>query len=151
MQVSSLVVSLLTLKKTFDTLDHSILLQKLAHYGFRGLINDWFRSYLQQRAEVTVVALEIGRLISHSLLVEFLRVQYWGPLLFLLYINDIYCSSMKLKFYLFADDTNVLHSHKDLNSHEKEMNGELNNVHQWLLSNKLTLKVRGSFVHSIFV
>ena len=52
-----------------------------------------------------------------------------GPLLFLLYVNDIYCSSTKLKFYLFADDTNVLHSHKDLKSLEKEMNVELNNVY----------------------
>ena len=43
------------LKKAFDTVDHSILLQKLAHYGFRGLINVWFRSYLQERAQVTMV------------------------------------------------------------------------------------------------
>ena len=65
-----------------------------------------------------------------------------GPLLFLLYVNDIYCSSTKLKFYLFADDTNVLHGHKDLKFLEKEMNVELNNVYQWLVSNKLTLNLK---------
>ena len=65
-----------------------------------------------------------------------------GPLLFLLYVNDIYCSSKKLKFYLFADDTNVLHSHKDLKSLEKEMNVELDNVYQWLVSNKLILNLK---------
>ena len=43
------------LKKAFNTVDHGILLKKLAHYGFRGLINDWFSSYLQERVQVTVV------------------------------------------------------------------------------------------------
>ena len=65
-----------------------------------------------------------------------------GPLLFLLYVNDIYCSSKKLKFYLFADDTNILHSHKSLKSLENEMNVELQNVYQWLVSNKLTLNLK---------
>ena len=128
------------LKKAFDTIDHSILLQKLAHYGFQGLINDWFRSYLQERAQVTMV----GNRSSNKSLITCGVPQgsVLGPLLFLLYVNDIYCSSMKLKFYSFADDTNVLHSHKDLKSLEKEMNAELNNVYQWLVSNKLTLNLK---------
>ena len=115
------------LKKAFDTVDHSILLQKLAHYGFRGLINDWFRSYLQKRAQVTMV----GNRSSNKSLITCGVPQgsVLGPLLFLLYV-DIYCSSTKLKFYLSADDTSVLHSHKDLKSLEKEMNAELNNVYQ---------------------
>ena len=118
------------LKKAFDTVDHSILLQKLAHYGFRGLINDWFRSYLQKRAQVTMV----GNRSSNKSLITCGVPQgsVLGPLLFLLYV-DIYCSSTKLKFYLSADDTSVLHSHKDLKSLEKEMNAELNNVYQWLV------------------
>ena len=75
MQASSLVVSLLTSKKAFDTVDHGILLLKLAHYGFRGLINDWLRSYLQERAQVTLVGNRSSN--SHSLLVEFLKAQFW--------------------------------------------------------------------------
>ena len=94
-------------------------------------------SYLQERAQVTMV----GNRSSNKSLITWGVPQgsVLGPLLFLLYVNDIYCSSTKLKFYLFADDTNVLHSHKDLKSLEKEMNAELNNVYQWLISNKLTL------------
>ena len=65
-----------------------------------------------------------------------------GPLLFLLYVNDIYCSSKKLKFYLFADDTNILHSYKSLKSLKKEMNVELQNVYQRLVSNKLSLNLK---------
>ena len=64
-----------------------------------------------------------------------------GPSLFFLYVNDIYCSSKKLKLYLFADDTNILHSHKNLKSLEKEMNVELQNMYQWLVSSKLTLNL----------
>ena len=64
-----------------------------------------------------------------------------GPLLFLLYVSDIYCSSKKLKFYLFADDANILHNHKDLKTLEKEMNVKVHNVYQWLVSNKLTLNL----------
>ena len=116
------------------------MLQKLAHYGFRGLINDWFRSYLLKRAQVTVV----GNRSSNKSFITCGVPQgsVLGPLLFLLYVNDIYCSSKKLKFYLFADDTNILHSHKDFKSLEKEMNVELHNVYQWLVSNKLTLNLK---------
>ena len=128
------------LKKAFDTVDHDILRQKLAHYGFRRLINDWFRSYLLKRAQVTVV----GNRSSNKSFITCGVPQgsVLGPLLFLLYVDDIYCSSKKLKFYLFADDTNILHSHKDLKTLEKEMNVELHNVYQWLVSNKLTLNLK---------
>ena len=95
---------------------------------------------MQERAQVTMV----GNRSSNKSLITcgVLQGSVLGPLLFLLYVNDIYCSSTKLKFYLFADDTNVLHSHKDLKSLEKEMNAELNNVYQWLVSNKLTLNLK---------
>lgn len=132
--------ALVDLKKAFDTVDHGILLQKLAHYGFRGFINDWFRSYLHERAQVTVV----GNKSSNKSIITCGVPQgsVLGPLLFLLYVNDIYCSSKKLKFYLFADDTNILHGDKDLKILEKEMNVVLHNVYQWLVSNKLTINLK---------
>ena len=80
MQESSLVVSV-DLKKAFDTVDHGILLQKLAHYGFRGLINDWFRSYLQERTQVTVVGTRSSNKSLFTCGVS--QGSVLGPLLFL--------------------------------------------------------------------
>ena len=65
-----------------------------------------------------------------------------GPLLFLLYINDIQESSDKFSFYLFADDTNILYSDKNLKSLEFSVNQELNNVYDWLTANKLTWNIK---------
>ena len=65
-----------------------------------------------------------------------------GPLLFLLYINDIHLSSDKLKFYLFTDDTNLLYADKNLKAIEQMVNVELNNVHDWLITNRLTLNTK---------
>ena len=100
------------LKKAFDTVDHSILLHKLDFYGFRGKTNAWFRSYLQHSTQVTV----IDHRSSNKSVVTYGVPQgsVLGPLLFLLYVNDMYSSSNKLNFYLFADDTNILYSHKIL-------------------------------------
>ena len=67
-----------------------------------------------------------------------------GPLLFLLYINDIHLSSDKLKFYLFADEPNILYADNNLEAVEETVNAELNNVHDWLTTNKLTLNTKKS-------
>ena len=65
-----------------------------------------------------------------------------GPLLFLLYINDIHLSSDKLKFYFFADEPNILYADKNLEAVEQTVNAELKNVHDWLTTNKLTLNTK---------
>ena len=108
------------LKKAFDTVDHNILLDKLNHYGFRGIINDWFSSYLNNRMQST----QIGPYISNKANVSYGIPQgsVLGPLLFLLYVNDIHQCSNKLKFYLFADDTNILYADKNLKYLENMVN-----------------------------
>ena len=126
------------LKKAFDTVDHNILLKKLDFYGFRGMIQDWFESYLRERTQVTIV----GQNTSKKMNIR--NIIVLGPLLFLLYVNDICSSSKTLKFYLFADDTDILLSNKNLKSLENTMNIELNKVYQWLISNKLTLNLKKS-------
>ena len=65
-----------------------------------------------------------------------------GPLLFLLYINDLYKSSNKFQFYLFADDTSLTYANGDLKKLETEINEELFKVCSWLVVNKLTLNIK---------
>ena len=65
-----------------------------------------------------------------------------GPVLFLIYINDIQECSEKLKFFLFADDTNILYADKNLRSLELTVNQELCKLYDWLTANKLTLNVK---------
>ena len=131
------------LQKAFDTVDHTILLKKLDHYGVRGIVNDWFTSYLTARKQIT----EIGPLkISKKapVLSGVPQGSVLGPLLFLVYINDICNSCNQMKFYLFADDTNLLYADKNLKSLESTINDELCKLYDWLIANKLSLNIKKS-------
>ena len=128
------------LKKAFDTVDDKILLHKLDHYGFHGHINIWLSSYLQGRRQTTQIGPHISKRLDSRCGMP--QGSVLGPLLFLLYINDIQESSDKFSFYLFADDTNILYSNKNLKSLELSVNQELNNVYDWLTANKLTLNTK---------
>ena len=130
------------LKKAFDTVDHSILLHKLNHYGVRGIINSWFSSFLSKRSQST----QIGSTVSdkEEIVCGVPQGSVLGPLLFLIYVNDIYRCSQIFDFYLFADDTNLLYSNKDLKDLETVVNEELIKVGDWLDANKLSLNTSKS-------
>ena len=130
------------LKKAFDTVDHPILLYKLHYYGIRGIINDWFSSYLSVRMQST----QIGSIVSSKerIVCGVPQGSVLGPLLFLIYVNDMHRSSKEFDFYLFADDTNLLYAEKDLNKLEVVVNEELLKLCEWLNSNKLSLNVSKS-------
>ena len=132
----------LDLKKAFDTVNHSILLKKLNHYGIRGIINDWFSSYLPGRSQVTEIDSNLSTISKISCGVP--QGSVLGPLFFLIYINDFHNSSAKFSFYLFPDDTNLLYAGKNLRSLEETVNNELVKVSDWLNANKLTLNATKS-------
>ena len=100
------------LQKAFDTIDHSILLQKLYHYGFRGQVLSWLKSYLSDRQQYVLYnnVSSSNKPITCGVPQGSIR----GPLLFILYINDIISSSNLLYYILFADDTNLLYSHANI-------------------------------------
>ena len=130
------------LKKAFDTVDHDILLYKLEHYGIRGIANSWICSYLKNRRQTVQVGPYISKTEVSSCGVP--QGSVLGPLLFLLYINDISYSSNQLNFFLFADDTNLLYADKNLRSLEVTVNKELASVCNWLMANKLSLNTKKS-------
>ena len=133
---------LLDFAKAFDTVNHEILLEKLYYYGIRGVAHKWFKSYLSERMQCT----EIGNTRSKFDFVKSGVPQgsVLGPLLFLLYINDIVLSSNLCKFTLFADDTSLFYSHKSKKEGTNILNSELDKIADWLAANKLSLNVSKS-------
>ena len=128
--------------KAFDTVNHDILLKKLEYYGIRGVALKLFKSYLADRMQCT----EIGDQQSSLKYIKCGVPQgsILGPLLFLLYINDIIASSNVLKFTLFADDTSLYYSHKNKSEAYQVLNIELAKISDWLAANKLSLNVSKS-------
>ena len=126
------------LKKAFDTVDHGILLKKLEHYGFRNIENIWFKNYLGDRFQYVSID---G--IDSSLRIMTCGVpqgSVLGPLLFLIFINDL-PNATSLFTLLFADDTTFQLSSNNLQELFTTANTELQKACEWFQSNKLTLNV----------
>ena len=130
----------LDLSKAFDTLDHKLLLSKLCHYGIRGNALLWFRNYLADRKQYVSFNGQDSDILSVKCGVP--QGSILGPLLFLLYINDITNTSPYLSFVLFADDTNIFYSNKNLNLLVTKLNEELVKVTEWFKCNKLSLNIK---------
>ena len=105
--------------KAFDTVNHKILLSKLERYGIRGIALQWFTSYLKDRQQY--VSIGDTKSSMQSVICGIPQGSTLGPLLFLLYINDISNSSDKLSFRIFADDTNIFASSHNAKAKQKNM------------------------------
>ena len=141
------------LSKAFDTVDHEILLKKLYHYGIRGKNLQWFRSYLTNRKQF-ITFKENQRSETLRIKCGVPQGSILGPLLFLLYVNDLQHSSQILTPIMFADDTNLFYSHKDLKILFQVINEELVKTNNWFKANKLSLnadKTKYTFFHKASV
>ena len=130
----------LDFSKAFDTVNHDILLDKLCHYGVRDNALDWFRSYLSGRRQFVTY-----NGVSSSIKTITCGVpqgSILGPLLFLLYINDLYNVCSTSVPLLYADDTNLFYRGKDIDTLVRGINFELGNISTWLKVNKLSLNVK---------
>ena len=139
------------LQKAFDTVNHSILLKKLDHYGIRGNVNKWFESYLTNRKQfVNINGTNSDQgFIKHGVP----QGSVLGPLLFLIYINDLHKCIKNSNTYHFADDTNLLYippkntrNYKDEKEKKKskqnivrKLNTDLKSLNHWLMANEISL------------
>ena len=143
----------LDLSEAFDTLEHEVVYSKLETYGIRGIALEWFRSYLSERKLRVKCMVSTSHKQEYS---EYERVEYGtpqgsclGPLLFLIFSNDLhkhleYCNNLQ-----FADDTTIYKGHRNLRYLTWCVEQDLNNLNDWFKANKLTLNVDKS-VHMVF-
>ena len=129
----------LDFSKACDTVDHDILLKKMEHYGIRGCALSWFKSYLANRKQF--VTYNGVSSTTKNIRCGVPQGSILGPLLFLIYINDLYSACKHTTAILFADDSNLFKSGTDINAMERDINDELRNISVWLKVNKLSLNV----------
>ena len=122
------------LKKAFDTVNHKILVRKLNHYGIRGLPLKLIESYLSNRKQYVYINATASNLLSINMGVP--QGSTLGPLLFLIYINDLLVVSTLTATKLFADDTCLLFSADNLTDLQIVINSEMKKIEKWMAINK---------------
>ena len=127
----------LDVSKAFDSVNHKILLDKLNYYGVRGTMLMWFKSYLNDRNQFVNnnnVNSDLG-----NITIGVPQGSALGPLLFLIYINDLHSVTSNGEMRLFADDANHFIRHKNYALLQKSAEIELQNIRIWMSANGLTI------------
>lgn len=130
------------LKSAFDTIPHTLLLNKLDRYGFRGVTNALLKNYIKDREYYV----DIGGTHSEALVntnpFSVAQGSNLGPLLFLLYINDIFSVKLHGKLILFADDACIAYVDSNIDNLKQKMQNDIDNIAKWLIENKLTINAK---------
>ena len=129
----------LDLSKAFDTLDHNILLSKLSFYGINGRALELIKSYLSDRFQFVMFEDIRSNLMEIKCGVP--QGSILGPLLFIIYMNDLQFSSTQFNMVIYADDTALCTTLNLDSTNQKKLNAELKLINQWLQINKLSLNV----------
>ena len=128
------------MSKAFDTLDHSILLKKLDLYGLRGVCNDWFKDYLTNQTLVTKLTTNENKVVKSSyynITCGTAQGSCLGPLLFILFCNDIHRLPTYSKIILFANDTTLLYLHRYIKFLRYALKHDMSLLMCWYKANKL--------------
>ena len=142
----SSVAVFLDLSKAFDIINHNILFTKLNHYGIRGIALEWFRSYLQNRIQYVAYSGVKSKCASVSHGVP--QGSILGPLLFIIYTNDLPESIVHSKTVLFADDTTIYCMDKNIQQLYEKINSDLITLDDWFRENKLSLNTsKTNYIH----
>ena len=127
------------LSRAFDTMSHEILLRKLNFYGIRGIALDWIADYLSNRKQFVMYNNVKSKMADVNIGVP--QGSILGPLLFLIYVNDLSNISNKLSYIQFADDTNIFITGKSLLNISTIVNEEMLLINEWVSNNRLSLNI----------
>ena len=134
-------------RKAFDTINHDILIKKLERYGIQGLPLALIKNYLSDRFQCVRIGDKISSKSKVTLGVP--QGSNLGPLLFLIYVNDIANISNSIFTTLFADDTTVSFKFKSTDNFESLCNHQLNLLYQWTICNRLSLNADKTYFNII--